>query len=49
MLLEVKGKTGRLTESQKRFFEIWGESPVAVVRSAEEAVATVKKLDCEGI
>ena len=38
VILEVKTATGRLTESQERFFDSGGAAPRFVVRTVEEAL-----------
>lgn len=41
ILLEVKTKTGKLSEGQKTFME-WWRGPRAVVRSLDEAIEATK-------
>ena len=42
LLLETKGKRGKLTEEQERFIENW-QGQYAVVRTVEEALAVIEK------
>jgi hypothetical protein len=46
-LVEIKGRTGKLTRDQVRFFETW-MGWIDVVRSAEDADALVKQWREEG-
>ena len=46
MLLEVKGRAGRLTDDEKIFFSMY-PGRVCVVRSPEEAIETMQNFDQE--
>jgi hypothetical protein len=43
VIIEVKTPTGRLTESQERFFGNGGTAPRFVVRTVEEALEIAKR------
>ena len=46
MLMEVKGRAGRLTDDEKIFFSMY-PGRVCVVRSPEEAIETMLNFDSE--
>lgn len=43
LLMEVKSSAGQLTDDQVRFFEKWGNSQVAVVRSRTDAKKVIRQ------
>ena len=41
-LMEVKAQGGKLTEDQEKFIAEWGDLPVFVVRSPEQAIRIMR-------
>jgi hypothetical protein len=47
ILLEVKGPKGKLTPQQIAFHAAWTGSPVVILRSEDDAIALMQKLDAD--